>query len=61
MPEEIERSVDEALKLFSRLDILVNNAGISPVLKRADELAPYEWEEILKVNLTGTFRFCQAV
>jgi NAD(P)-dependent dehydrogenase (short-subunit alcohol dehydrogenase family) len=59
--DEIQRAVDAALKTFPRIDILVNNAGISPVLKRAEELALKEWEEILRVNLTGTFLFCQAV
>ena len=60
-PDEIQRAVDAALKAFPRIDILVNNAGISPVLKRAEDLALEEWEEILRVNLTGTFLFCQAV
>jgi NAD(P)-dependent dehydrogenase (short-subunit alcohol dehydrogenase family) len=59
--EEIQRTVDTALERFPRIDILVNNAGISPVLKRAEELALNEWENILRVNLTGTFLFCQAV
>jgi NAD(P)-dependent dehydrogenase (short-subunit alcohol dehydrogenase family) len=58
--EEIQRTVDTALESFPRIDILVNNAGISPVLKRAEQWALHEWEEILKVNLTGTFLFCQA-
>jgi len=61
VPGEIQRSVDAALKAFPRINILVNNAGISPVLKRAEELDLKEWEEILRVNLTGTFLFCQAV
>ena len=60
-PEDIQKAVDSALKVFPRIDILVNNAGISPVLKRAEELDLKEWEEILRVNLTGTFLFCQAV
>ena len=59
--EDIQRAVDAALEIFPRIDILVNNAGISPVLKRADQLALNEWDEILRVNLTGTFLFCQAV
>ncbi len=58
--EEIQMAVDTALESFSRIDVLVNNAGISPVLKRAEEWTLHEWEEILKVNLTGTFLFCQA-
>ena len=61
VPDEIQRAVDAALETFPRIDILVNNAGISPVLKRADELVLNEWEGILRVNLTGTFLFCQAV
>jgi NAD(P)-dependent dehydrogenase (short-subunit alcohol dehydrogenase family) len=61
VPEDIQRAVDAASKVFPRIDILVNNAGISPVLKRAEELGLNEWENILRVNLTGTFLFCQAV
>jgi NAD(P)-dependent dehydrogenase (short-subunit alcohol dehydrogenase family) len=61
VPEDIQRAVDATLKIFPRIDILVNNAGISPVLKRAEELGLNEWENILRVNLTGTFLFCQAV
>ena len=60
VPEEIERTVDTALETFPRIDILVNNAGISPVLKKAEEMNLKEWEEIVRVNLTGTFLFCQA-
>lgn len=59
--DEIKKAVDEALLVFPRIDILVNNAGISPALKRAEELSLHEWEEILRVNLTGTFLFCQTV
>lgn len=60
-PEEIQRAVETALRTFPKIDILVNNAGISPVLKRAEEVTLKEWEEIVKVNLTGTFLFCQTV
>ena len=59
--DEIKKAVDEALLVFPRIDILVNNAGISPALKRAEELSLHEWKEILRVNLTGTFLFCQTV
>ncbi len=59
--EEIQNAIDTTLKVFSKIDILVNNAGISPVLRKAEELTPKEWEEIVRVNLTGTFLFCQGV
>ncbi len=57
---EIQRAIDAALETFARIDILVNNAGISPVLKKAEEMELKEWEEIIRINLTGTFLFCQA-
>jgi len=60
-PEEIQKVVDSTINFFPRIDILVNNAGISPILKKAEEVKLKEWEEILRVNLTGTFLLCQAV
>jgi NAD(P)-dependent dehydrogenase (short-subunit alcohol dehydrogenase family) len=59
--EEIQKAVGAAVEVFPRIDILVNNAGISPVLKRAEEMTFREWKEIVRVNLTGTFLFCQGV
>ena len=60
-PKEIQGIVEKALKVFPRIDILMNNAGISPVLKKAEEMDLKEWEEIVRVNLTGTFLCCQAI
>jgi len=58
--EDIEKAIEMTLKVFPRIDILVNNAGISPILKKAEEMTLKEWEEVVRVNLTGTFLFCQA-
>jgi NAD(P)-dependent dehydrogenase (short-subunit alcohol dehydrogenase family) len=58
--EDIDAAVEGVLKHFKGVDILVNNAGISPVLKRAEEMTKGEWEEIVKINLTGTFLCAQA-
>ena len=44
---------------MSKLDILVNNAGITRdniSMRMKDE----EWEKVLQVNLTGTFRLTRA-
>ena len=58
--EEVHRSVEEVLKEFSHIDILVNNAG---ALKRTPlvEISAEEWQQVLAVNLTGTFNCMQAV
>jgi 3-oxoacyl-[acyl-carrier protein] reductase len=55
-PGDSEMLVDETVQRLGGIDILVNNAGIwkgSPV----EEMTDAEWEEMLSINLTGTF-FC---
>ncbi|HHU75300.1 MAG TPA: SDR family oxidoreductase [Firmicutes bacterium] len=52
--------VDDILKEFGRIDVLFNNAGISrPVMlwNTTEE----DWEDIIRINLTGTFYCIQAV
>ena len=58
--DDINKVIEATLKVSPRIDILLNNAGISPILKKAEEVNLKEWEEIVRVNLTGTFLFCQA-
>jgi len=58
--DEIRESVRKTLDAFGKIDILVNSAGIfqtAPVLETADEL----WDEVLAVNLSGTFLYCREV
>ena len=53
------RVVEDALDEFGRLDVLANVAGI---LRTANthEHSLDVWDNVLAVNLTGTFTFCQA-
>jgi 3-oxoacyl-[acyl-carrier protein] reductase len=56
---DAEMLVDETVARFGAIDILVNNAGIwksSPI----EEMSDGEWEEMLAVNLTGTFHCIRA-
>ena len=57
---EIDNALSEVLGKFSRIDILVNNAGISRH-KPVEEMTLEIFEEVIKVNLTGTFICCRAV
>ncbi len=37
------------------LDILINNAGVNVPNRSMSELAPDDWDRMLKINATGTF------
>ncbi len=54
----LEKLLVATLESFGKVDILVNCAGI---IKRRPtiDLPEEEWNNILNVNLTGTFRACQ--
>ena len=58
-PLDIERLAKEAEAAMGKIDILVNNAGITRdnlSMRMKDE----DWEKVLQVNLTGTFRLIRA-
>ncbi|HXM56933.1 MAG TPA: SDR family oxidoreductase, partial [Candidatus Dormibacteraeota bacterium] len=58
----IKRMVAETVSRFGRLDVLVNNAGTTRFipLRDLDALTDEVWDEILAVNLKGTFYCCRA-
>lgn len=56
----IEATVSATLVAFGRIDTLVNNAG-APLRKPATEVSRADWDEVIAVNLTGSFFMTQAV
>lgn len=56
---DVQRLVDEAAAGLGGIDILVNNAGVFP---RSEFLAldEAEWDQVLGVNLKGSFLVAQA-
>lgn len=54
-PETHDRLVQEAVGTFGRLDIAFNNAGTVGQMKPLAELSPEDWQQTLRVNLTGAF------
>jgi NAD(P)-dependent dehydrogenase (short-subunit alcohol dehydrogenase family) len=58
--DQIENAVAAFDKAWGKPDGLVNNAGIFP-RARALDMQLSEWEQVLRVNLTGTFVTARAV
>jgi 3-oxoacyl-[acyl-carrier protein] reductase len=57
---DVKEMVDQVYKKFGRIDILVNNAGI---IRRGtiDTVTEEDWDQVIEVNLKGTFNCCKAV
>jgi NAD(P)-dependent dehydrogenase (short-subunit alcohol dehydrogenase family) len=52
---DIEAMVPAAVKALGGLDVLVNNAGIAGPTASVEEVDPDKWEQVLKVDVVGTF------
>ena len=52
---DVERMVEHAIKTFGRLDYAVNNAGIEGRFAPITDLAEDEWDQLMGINLKGTF------
>jgi len=58
-PAQVDGLVKRATEAMGSVDILVNNAGITRdglVMRMSDD----DWQSVLDVNLTATFRLCRA-
>jgi NAD(P)-dependent dehydrogenase (short-subunit alcohol dehydrogenase family) len=52
---DIEKMVPAAVEALGGLDVLVNNAGISGPTAPVEEMDPDKWEEVMTIDLVGTF------
>jgi 3-oxoacyl-[acyl-carrier protein] reductase len=58
--DQVRAAVDRALSVHGRIDVLVNVAGVTS-FGSAQQLPEAEWQRVLDINLSGSFRCCQAV
>ena len=54
----VEKAMADAVSALGHVDVLVNNAGVT-VRKLALEVTQAEWDEVIGVNLKGTFFMSQ--
>ena len=61
--ESVAAMVKNVEAAYGRIDILVNNAGIFSTLEMRpfDQIPLAEWEQVLRVNVTGPFLCSRAV
>jgi meso-butanediol dehydrogenase/(S,S)-butanediol dehydrogenase/diacetyl reductase len=57
-PDDCQRVVAAAVEAFGGVDALVNNAGIGNTATGLEE-TPEQWDDVLRVNLSGAFYMAQ--
>ena len=55
----VERFVSQATASLGGLDVLINNAGIGGPTAALADTAPEAWQQVISVNLLGTFHVTQ--
>jgi len=58
--EELNRLVGETIKKFKKIDVLVNNSGRTWG-GAPEEIKIEDWQNVIDLNITGTFRCTQKV
>lgn len=58
--DQVRSAVGRTLERFGRIDLLVNVAGVTS-FGAAQQLSEAEWMRVIDINLSGSFRCCQAV
>ncbi len=58
---EVFRMVNQVVSKWGKIDLLINNAGVLGPSSTIATYANEAWEEVIRINLNGTFFVTQAV
>lgn len=58
---EVNRMVSEIKAQWGKIDLLINNAGVLGAKKTLATYPPDTWDEVIRINVNGTFYVTQAV
>ncbi|MEU6443125.1 SDR family oxidoreductase [Streptomyces sp. NPDC047046] len=61
--QSVTAMVDTVMERWGRIDVLINNASIFATIEKGpfDEIPLAQWEQVLRVNVTGTYLCVRAV
>ncbi len=59
-PESVAALFAQIQTMFGRLDVLFNNAGVSGMGTHFEDIGFEQWQNIVNINLTGSFLCAQA-
>jgi NAD(P)-dependent dehydrogenase (short-subunit alcohol dehydrogenase family) len=58
---EVQRMVSQVVSEWGKIDVLINNAGVLGPSEPIATYPPEAWEEVIRINIHGTFLVTQAV
>lgn len=58
---EVQRMVSQIVSEWGKIDTLINNAGVLGPSEPIATYPPEAWEEVIRINVNGTFLITQAV
>tara|TARA_B100000575_G_scaffold267883_1_gene246337 strand:- start:2472 stop:3221 length:750 start_codon:yes stop_codon:yes gene_type:complete len=59
--DKVKKTLDSIIDKYFKIDIFVNNAGIAGPSYKTWEYPNEDWEDVINVDLNGTFNCCKAV
>ena len=59
--EDVDKLGSSILERFGRLDMLVGNAGMLGPLTPAHQVAPKDWEKVMRLNFTANLRLVRTL